>query len=290
MGTQTMFHKHPLWIEKPLPDAHRGNFGNSGDFTAKGTALFPNEIPFLRRSVRFWSAADRGTAMEEKNDRDGGHTRRPLRSFRRRCGRDGRWGDGRAASGGGSTRVTAVAAGAERLRDREPFSGPFQSVAAPAGAGAEKTGNGPGKWPDLCAHFVSADGALGRQWTILPPRPGHWYNRLLRVTDLDGSKVIASGDNEAIDKNPVGGASVEMVVESGHACREVLLQGRPDAPFGAPGFVRAEDILRLRARNPAQRLSANHRCNVDRTRKACMEVVETVWTLARWSSTKWRLR
>jgi hypothetical protein len=89
---------------------------------------------------------------------------------------------------------------------------------------------------------------------------------------------IASGASETIDDTSPGRASAEVVVEPSEACFEALLQARPDTPFHMPGFVRAEDILRLRARNPARRMSANHRHNVARSRKACMEVVETLDT------------
>ena len=163
MGAQTMFHKHTLWIEKPLPDAHRGIFGNSSDFTAKGTAIFSDDKPFSRRSARSWSAGDAGgsagdrrAAMEQKKDGDDDHPRRPLRSSCRRCGRGGRWLDGWAASAGGSIRVTVAAAGAGQRPGRKRVSGPFQSVAAPVEAGTEKMADGSGKWPVLCAHSVSA--------------------------------------------------------------------------------------------------------------------------------------
>ena len=171
MGAQTMCHKLSLWLEKPLPDADRAIFGNSGGLSAKSAGIFPDEGHFWRRSARFWSAGDRGTAMEQKNDGDDDHPRRPLRSFCRRCGRDGRWCHGWAASAGGAIRVTVAAAGAERVPGREQFLR-LSIGCGPVEAGAEKIGGEFGKMAGFMCLFQVAGWRLGRQRTIVAAKQG----------------------------------------------------------------------------------------------------------------------
>ncbi len=260
MGIQTMCHKHSLWIEKPLPDAHRGIFGNSGDSAAKSISIFPDGTLFSRRSARSWPAGDRGTAMAAKKDGDGDHPRRPLRSSRRRWGRDGRWLDGWAASAGGAIRVTVAAAAAGRVPDRERVSGPFQSVAAQAEARPHNMAEGSGKSPDLSAHTVSSEGALGWQRAITGPPQGHWRKRPLGLEDPDRSTIMASGGDEKIEDNSVGQTHLEVVVEPSDACLSNGSNsdsGPPRAPSMRHPLSHREDLADSRRRPPPQVVAAH---------------------------------
>jgi hypothetical protein len=173
MCIPTVSYKHSLWAWRPPRGGVSCLFGNSGDLTVKSGAIFSDPFMPAGYFVRLRSigahvdllrsapialpsssaAGLRGSEGPEnrrartngdrkKAEADDDHPRRPLRSFCRRCGRDGR-----SLDGGLVVRaVTRVAAEAGRRQSRamgrHHFPGLFQQLGAAAAGWRRKSPKG----------------------------------------------------------------------------------------------------------------------------------------------------